>query len=356
MTIFQTPDLAGYLKLSKGRTFEKELIYEGRFNDGEQEFQISEDDLNVWKDSFKKRSTKGLEVPVVANHSFDPRDRLGTLVSLSVRKDSQGRWGLFGVLEFVDSEAAKVARQSDVSIYSPSSQVAAGKTWEWPLVHVGVTDYPVVNDMDNFSLVASLVEKISMPEKEQGTRSALVLSKENEELQEEVKALKLQLIEVKLFAQLEEVEEKEEEEEEEDTEAKDEKEVKNAEEEEDEDEDEDEDKKKKKKVLPFQISAAQINLLRDNRSLKLERLLDKGKASPAVVKKLEAVFCSQANLTLSFSNQSNTEEMFAFMLSILEENETLSLEEKTGAQTIRLSTDMSSKNYNPLLADMESRK
>ena len=355
MTIFQTPDLAGYLKLSKGRTFEKELIYEGRFNDGEQEFKISEEDLKVWKNSFKKRSAKGLEVPVVANHSFDPRDRLGTLVSLSVRKDSKGRWGLFGVLEFVDAEAAKVARQSDVSIYSPSSQVAAGKTWEWPLVHVGVTDYPVVNDMDNFSLVASLVEKISMPEKEQETRSVLELSKENDELQEEIKALKLQLIEVKLFASMEEAEEKEEEEEE-DTEAKDEKEVKNAEEEEDEDEDEDEDKKKKKKVMPFQISAAQINLLRDNRSQKLERLLDKGKASPAVIKKLEAVFCSQANLALSFSNQSNTEEMFAFMLSILEENETISLEEKTGAQTIRLSTDMSSKNYNPLLADMESRK
>jgi hypothetical protein len=154
-----TTDFSG-----SGLLYDKELIYVGEFVKGDVEFSVTEELIDHWVTEFQKMATQGFKAKLPVEHTFDPEKNRGHVVALSKKVDSKGRIALFGKLEFVDADAAKLARSTDVSIYAPPSYTMGnGYTANRPITHVALTDYPVVPGLDPFeTLAASLFEESSM--------------------------------------------------------------------------------------------------------------------------------------------------------------------------------------------------
>jgi len=144
--------------------FEKELIYVGTFVKGDVKFSVTEDLIDHWVNEFEKMKQSGFKIKLPVEHTFDPEKNRGHAIELSKRVDSKKRIGLFAKLEFIDAEAARLAKSTDVSIYVPPSyQLGNGYTFNRPITHVALTDYPVVPGLDPFeTLAASLYEESSM--------------------------------------------------------------------------------------------------------------------------------------------------------------------------------------------------
>jgi hypothetical protein len=100
---------------------------------------------------------------------------------------------------------------------------------------------------------------------------------------------------------------------------------------------------------PITVSAAHVNMLRDNRSMKLEKLVNAGKITPHVREELEKEFCTDASLSLVLSQDAN--DKFDHLCKLFAENEPVA----PGTATVKLSKDILDKTKNPLIADMEAR-
>jgi hypothetical protein len=163
-----------------GLVFEKELIYVDTFTKGDVEFNVTEKLIDHWVAESKKMMEQGFKIKLPVEHTFDPEKNRGHVTSLSKRLDSKGRIGMFGRLEFLTAEDAKLAKSTDVSIYSPPSyQMGNGYTANRPITHVALTDYPVVPGLDPFeTLAASLKEVMKMSMKDLADKLGITIPAE----------------------------------------------------------------------------------------------------------------------------------------------------------------------------------
>jgi len=140
--------------------FEKEIIRVGTYMTGKNKpFTVTQDDLHYWAVTFDAMSSAGIEIPVPEEHNFNPSDRRGQVVAMSVKGKS-----LFAKIKFNDEETAKKMIHSQVSVYIPKEFKAGnGKNYRKPILHVAITDYPVVANLDKFeAIAASLMENTPM--------------------------------------------------------------------------------------------------------------------------------------------------------------------------------------------------
>lgn len=149
---------------SDGLTFEKQVVYVDAFGayEGDKllyEFTIDEEQIDSWLTSFKEMRELGITIPAPLVHSFSPEDRRGEVVELIKRNDSKGRLSLFCKIKFDSAEYAKKNIKSDVSFYAPPvyTESRTGKTWNRPIIHIGLTSYPRVADLEQFTIAASNV-------------------------------------------------------------------------------------------------------------------------------------------------------------------------------------------------------
>jgi hypothetical protein len=175
LTLSSSGDASG-----NGLTWEKELIYIGEFVKGDVKFNVTEKLIDHWVKEFSAMSQHGFKVKLPVEHTFDPEQNRGHIVSLSKKLDSKGRIALFGAIEFLDAEAAKLAHSTDVSIYSPPTYTMGnGYTANRPITHVALTDYPVVPGLDPFeTLAASLKEVMKMSMKDLADKLGLTVPAE----------------------------------------------------------------------------------------------------------------------------------------------------------------------------------
>jgi hypothetical protein len=165
-------DYSYYLKLTtphatkvSGLTFRKEVIYVGTFfapqPDGtRQKFSVELSDLNRWKQSVELQLERGVLIDVPKGHTTDPDASKGAVVGAVVEKNSRGEPALFLDIKFADAEAAKLAKTTQVSIFSPPSwQDGLGNMYSRPIRHVALTQQPVIPKLDAFTLIASLDER-----------------------------------------------------------------------------------------------------------------------------------------------------------------------------------------------------
>jgi hypothetical protein len=147
-----------------GLIFEKELIYVGQFTKGELEFEVIEETLDHWVLEFSNMAVHGFKILLPVEHTFDPEKNRGYVTALSKKPNSRGIPALFGRIEFADLQAAKLAKTTDVSIYSPPTyQMGNGYNAIRPITHVALTNYPVVPGLSPFeTLAASLTQGSSM--------------------------------------------------------------------------------------------------------------------------------------------------------------------------------------------------
>jgi hypothetical protein len=160
--IFQLSGACRELRLSDQgpRTYLKELVHVGDFQkkdaDGELNFSIDDDLLRHWKNTFDKMLEEGVDVPLPVEHTSDPEANRGKIVGMRLGWNRRGERALFGIVQFRDEDAAKLANSTDVSIYVPPDFTSGnGTRYERPIRHVALTTQPVIPGLDKFKTIAA---------------------------------------------------------------------------------------------------------------------------------------------------------------------------------------------------------
>lgn len=328
-----------------GLVFRKELIHEGLHVKEDQEIDVDEELIDHWVSTFHEMRDGGFAVPLPVEHTTDPEANRGHVIEMERGVNSKGAPALFGYIEFIDEEAARLAKSAKVSIYVPPEFSVQGKKFSKPITHVALTDYPVVVPMDEWEpIAASFTKRTSDMKLTQAVKAALgKLKFEYDEDKDDEESLAKAL--ASAVAKLD----KDKEEEDDDKEDK----ASKA------SSDSDDDKKAAKDdEKEMSVSLSHVEMLRENRETKLQRLVDRGAITPGVKKKLLAKYGSDGTLRLSLS-RSDYDDGFTEVVKALEDNEPVSLGHHTGGQSgrtaVALSREHMDPDKNPLLADANRR-
>lgn len=309
-------------------TYIKELIYEGDFESNNLNFSVDEKMIDHWADTHRSMVDNGLSVPLPIKHTDDPEANRGRVVNMYAGHNPSGKYALYGKVEFRDAEAAKIAKTSQVSIFSPPEFTdGKGVKYTRPITHVALTDYPVIPKLQGFeSISASLVKQEAvMPLKELAAK--LSLECENEDQLEETIVASFEATRGEVTSRDEIIASKDEE-------------IAAL--------------KARIPTDPLTVTASHKTMLRDNRVMKLDRLVGE-KISPAVKDELADIFCSEDHLTLSLSSEAGDGGLFDKVLAALDKNAVVQLGD--ASEIISLSKeDMVNPEKNVLLADVEKRR
>jgi len=321
------------LRLSGERTFRKELIFEGEFVKGDQEFAITEKNIDEWIANFEKSSEAGIELPLQSQHDVTPEATRGKVIGLEKATNEEGKVALYGFLQFRDEEAEKMALTAQVSIYSVSSfKDGVGNEYSNILRHVALCIDPVIPNLEEFQEIAAslsckkekkkmsklfeLAQKLDLSladdsTDEQSFESILAyvgkITNELSELKEAFKPFKKK----------------------------------------DGEGDEDEEKKKAEAEKAASLAASFAKIEGKSRVLMIDNLLGDGKVTKVVADDLKKSYCSK-ELALSFSGGEFKDGFDNLMNTLGKNDRVLSFTENSGGQ---VSTDTD----NPLIADAEAR-
>lgn len=375
------------LRLSSGSNqglFRKELISIGNYEKGDIKFDVDDDLLHHWKNTFEEMQNDGIEVPMPLGHTENSEARRGTAISLEVDKNEEGKNALFSIFKFRNEEDAKNLKDSDVSIYVPLDfKNGNGKTYKYPIRHIAFTDYPVIPKLGKIHPIAASFtsypeEKTETSKTNKKGKKMPFPPKKKEELDEEEKdnaeegeqsykdeikqiAEKLgiptdEIPEDKWCAAINHVVDAIME--------------NNEGEEGEEGEEEGKENGKEggtghvaKKVKHEEteyhppISAAFISMGRKTRLQDLNGLVENGNITPAVASRLAKKYCSDDALQLAFSIEGDILDDFEEMVDALKQNDPVILnKEKSGQQgDLSLSFSQVSAKNNPLLRNAEER-
>ena len=106
------------------------------------QFSITPGRIDGWVSSFHKRMTNGVKPFVPDKHvaKFSAKDNQGYVIDVAREGDS-----LFGTLQLIGDDAAKLAAKNDVSIYVTANSLDAnGNQYEEALEHVALTPNPAL--------------------------------------------------------------------------------------------------------------------------------------------------------------------------------------------------------------------
>lgn len=324
------------------KRFRKPLIRTGSFTKAADgiAFTVTPELLRHWELTFRRMQAAGVKVPVPAGHTDDVEANRGWLVGVDVEGDE-----LVGTIDLVGEDAAALAGRSDVSLYIPPELTDGhGNHYRRPIAHVALVTDPVIPGLGDWTALAAsasavtfsmrtkedamtfdfakLGKALGLESLEAGKEEALLLSRAGSVVQErDTAAGRVAELETANRALTEQVTAME---------------------------------AKVNGAKPIQLSAMALGMAAENRRMKLDKLVDAGKITPAVRDKLLAKHADEAALSLSM--QPGARDEFADLCAILEENDPVKLGEQTRAQAVVLSRQGSANpDENPLLADAKRR-
>ncbi len=110
-----------------------------------QTVELSAEDFQEWKRYLEYLKKYDETIPVVSGHSREPSDRLGTLSEL--RLGSEGT-KVFGKVTWTNKEYREKTKLASFSIWAKRDHATFdGTKFSSALIHVGVTDYPVLKGL-----------------------------------------------------------------------------------------------------------------------------------------------------------------------------------------------------------------
>lgn len=129
-----------------------ELAYEGKFIHPvtRKAFSLTKETFLSWKDYFDHVKRLGNSVPMTKGHSYDPVDRLGEVDEVQVREPTETRQGYsfwFKPKEYTEALAKILPRVSFSAGTRTEHTESTGEHFSSALLHVGVTDYPVLRGL-----------------------------------------------------------------------------------------------------------------------------------------------------------------------------------------------------------------
>ena len=156
-------DLAQSVKLGEVASllYRKQVAYVGKFGQHEhttgkligEAVNITADEINHWATSVREQVADGVKIPMQKTHSptTSPDEAYGYVIDAEVGPDDKGRYSLFFICEFGDTEKAKVAPVADCSVYQPPSYAnGVGKRYVRPIRHLMLTTASTIPDMGKF--------------------------------------------------------------------------------------------------------------------------------------------------------------------------------------------------------------
>jgi hypothetical protein len=331
------------LRLSDGNPllFRKELIYTGAFvkknGKAEQHFDVDLPLMLHWQQTFDRMRSDGVTVPIPKEHTADPDARRGELVRLHVGKNADGIDALFGDVLFDSPEAVAKSKNCDVSIFVPPEYTLGRKdsagnvvTYDRPIRHVAITDYPVIPKLGKFETIAASFVDAKEPRKMDMKKLAATLKIDVAGMDDTAIEAAINTTIEKMVADLATLSASN----------------KPAEK-----------PPAKPAEKPRTISASLVEVVAGSRETSLNALVAERRITTAVADKLKAEYCNREALTLSLSADEATEDGFATILGALKLNAPNgSGAEKTGPQVLELSaSQLNSVVENPLLADADAR-
>lgn len=306
------------------RKFRKDLIRVGDYNANGAALSVRKSDLDRWAAQFAQMKSNGVRVPIPVGHTDDAEAVRGYVDEMFVEGDT-----LFMVAEMIGADAIALAARTEVSIATdPGYTDGKGNVYSDPIVHVALTPVPVVPDQDGFIPIAA--SRGSKPTRARLYR--LALSTENSPMEALTKIATMlgvpgiesldeaALVDAitkhieSMHAMSKETDKKA------DAAAAELATIKAS---------------MSKQAEP--PPAAMVRMAAENRELKLSRLVEQGRITPAVKDKLAAIWIGKDNAGLKLSLDDKGDGQFAAMIDALSENDPVELGTKTVAQGVALS-------------------
>ena len=268
----------------------------------------------------------------------------GRVKSMYVEGDS-----LIMTCELIGEDAIAAAGRNDVSIHSPPEFTdGKGNKYQQPITHVALTPEPLVPGLGEFISIAASrrlefrtmnlkglakllgVEGDVDPASAEGKFTTAI-----KKLQSDLAAANKKLGTVKASHD-DEPNPKDK----------------------DKDKDKDKGKSKDKEPAPLAVSLMVLSLARENRTLRLDKLLESGRIDKAAHAKLIETFATDGPLTLALSANTKDADGFDRVYDILKDNKPVSLGEHTGLQdtgTITMADGTKRNSEDVLVIDAERR-
>lgn len=287
------------------KLYRKKILKVGNFEKSTDgiKFDVTPRSLDHLVNTFKEMRANGVRVPLPMGHTTDESKNKGWVVDME--HDGESLWA---TIQFTVDNAEELTKSNDVSVYIPHEKKdGQGRLYHRPITHVALTPYPVIPGLGDFQAVAaSFVKESSMDwsKLQKALGISTVMTDENA---------------VGLIAEAFE--------------------------------------KAKTPVATTPISASQppavINIVKDNRRMRLDSLVTAGKLSPAVRDELIVAFNADKAIALSFDTPDA--DNFDLVVKALEKNEPLKAGVKSG---IQLSDPLKTGNTgetSPLVEDAKRR-
>ncbi len=312
--------------------FKKELIKIGTFyKDGDVIFEITEETLDHWVDTFDLMVENGIRIPIPKNH-WDMDDNNGFVQELFKEDDA-----LCGILEMFGDDIEKLVKTNDVSIFSPPEWVdGEGNLYIRPILHVALTPCPLIPGLKGFEALAASL--LSRQEKQMDwSKIKEILGIDEEMSDETAEALVLSAVKG-IQGKVAELEGK--------------------------------GKVAKTEVATLQASLETIKashegkepdsfivqLAADSHQTKIGALVSAGILTPDVSKNLVEAFHGKENKALALSLSHGTVDIFDRVLAALKENTPVKLEEHTKKQTTMELSDPSRGGENAMAVEVKRRQ
>ncbi len=285
--------------------FRKELIRVGQYvkESAGLAFEVTRKTLEHWVATFERWSINGNKVPIPLGHDAadNPEKNQGWVKNLLVVGDS-----LFAIMELIDPA---MALTTDVSIYVPAKFVdGKGRTYVQPIAHVALCTNPVVPGLKGFEQLSLSNESGELKMDKKKIAKLLGLAEDADEAAIMAAITKTKAAPAKALSQASELSTKD----------------------------------------PI------VNLVRENRAIKVAGLVKAGLITPAAKTAIEEQYTQPESLALTLSG--GWDDGFDFLLRIIAENKTVPLGENSNGQLLELTNTRAVGEVNPIAADVEKRR
>lgn len=310
--------------------FRKEIMRIGEYVLEEMEFDITAEVIQHWAVMFAQMNANGIKIPIPNKHdtSGDPDNNRGWVVDMFVDDDV-----LVMVCDLIGDDAIKAASRCDVSIFSPPEfKDGKGHIYKQPITHVALVTDPAIPGLGEFVSIAASREWENKTMKWVNIGKALGIK-------DDLTAETAEKLICASVTSLQEVAESQDELVK--AQAKELKTLKAA----------PKNPPKNELAVP---DAMLLSLARDNRTMKLDALVEAARITPAVRDKLAEQFIGKDCEALTLSLQHGTSGVFDNVVAALADNDVVELKAKSGPQVLKLHRD-DGKTPNAIVEDAERR-